>query len=366
MHSLQLQAQAPADPPQWQVVQVTLPPPAAHEVQVRIIAASVNPIDLRRACGYGRRLLGLKKAGTFPLVLGNDFVGDITARGAQVQGLSVGSRVIGLRPTSGCGGTHVSLLNIDAAQVRPLPRERDPVASCTLPYSYTTMRLALAGAGLTPFSARGRQVLVHGASGALGQLALQTLHAWGAVVTAICRSEDAPRCQSLGAKNIVDRLQPAWRELPATFDATLNFASWEDEAWLTQRLRPGALGHATTVHPLLGHVDRLGWLRGAWQAWRDFRQHRALARQAAGANCRYAWTVFRPDAQAMDDLATGLETAAWGLPVGLQVPLEQGRKAFRHMTTGGKGRAVLRCNSDDDSSGPAPARPLTPPSRTAE
>jgi reticulon-4-interacting protein 1, mitochondrial len=334
-------------------------------VQVRILAASVNPIDVRRATGYGHRLLGLKKASRFPLVLGNDFVGDITAVGAQAQAWRVGDRVIGLRPTDGRGGTHVSRLNTDATLVRPLPRERDPVASCTLPYSYTTMRLALAGAGLTSGNAHGRQVLVHGAAGALGQLALRTLNAWGANVTAICRTPDIPSCQALGAQTVVDRLQPGWRALPAGFDATLNFASWDEEDWLVQRLKPGALGHATTVHPLLGHMDRLGWLGGAWQAWRDFRTHRALARQAAGAGCSYAWTVFRPDSQALDDLAAGLETAEWGLPVGLQVPLELGNKAFRHMASRGKGRAVLLCNRSDAHDRAAMADPLTPPSQTA-
>jgi NADPH:quinone reductase-like Zn-dependent oxidoreductase len=40
-------------------------------------AAAVNPIDVRRADGYGRRLLSLMKASEFPLVLGNDFSGQL-------------------------------------------------------------------------------------------------------------------------------------------------------------------------------------------------------------------------------------------------------------------------------------------------
>ena len=114
MHTLQLQAH----PPRLQAVERPLPAPAAHEVQVRLIAASVNPIDAKRATGYGRRLLSLKQADTFPLVLGNDLVGDIVAVGARVQGLAVGQRVIGLRPTQGRGGTHASGFNLDAALLR--------------------------------------------------------------------------------------------------------------------------------------------------------------------------------------------------------------------------------------------------------
>jgi D-arabinose 1-dehydrogenase-like Zn-dependent alcohol dehydrogenase len=341
MPILQLQALAPADPPRLQAVKQRLPEPAAHEVQVRLIAASVNPIDAKRATGYGQRLLSLKKAGTFPLVLGNDLVGDIVAVGAQVQGLAVGQRVIGLRPTHGHGGTHASGFNLDAALLRPLPPGCDPVATSTLPYSYTTARLALAGAGLNPAQAAGLQVMVHGASGALGQLAVRTLHAWGVEVTAICRGEHAPLCLSLGATSVVDRDQAGWRDVSARFDATLNFASWDDERWLLQRLKHGALGHASTVHPLLGHFDHFGWWRGAGQAWRAYRSHRALAQQVAGPACRYAWTVFRPDAQYLDALLSELQQVPWALPLGLQVPLAQGQRAFEHVLAGRTGRAVL-------------------------
>ena len=53
-------------------------------VLVRVEATSVNPIDVKRAGGYGRRLLGLKGAGRFPLVLGNDFAGRVEAVGQQL------------------------------------------------------------------------------------------------------------------------------------------------------------------------------------------------------------------------------------------------------------------------------------------
>ena len=47
------------------------------------------------------------------------------------------------------------------------------------------------------------------------------------------------------------------------FDAVLNFGAWESDPMLVAKLGPKALGYATTVHPLMANVDRLGWLRGA-------------------------------------------------------------------------------------------------------
>ena len=63
-------------------------------------AAAVNPIDVRRAEGYGLRLLSLLGAGKFPMVLGNDFAGTIAAADARVSSSKPGDRVYGLRPTS--------------------------------------------------------------------------------------------------------------------------------------------------------------------------------------------------------------------------------------------------------------------------
>jgi NADPH:quinone reductase-like Zn-dependent oxidoreductase len=55
--------------------------PAPDEIEIAVEAASVNPIDVRRAEGYGRRLLSLLGASRFPMVLGNDFVGTVVTVG---------------------------------------------------------------------------------------------------------------------------------------------------------------------------------------------------------------------------------------------------------------------------------------------
>jgi NADPH:quinone reductase-like Zn-dependent oxidoreductase len=67
-----------------------MPRPGKGEVLVRVEATSVNPIDVKRAKGYGRRLLSLKGAGKFPLVLGDDFAGEIVSVGARCQPVATG------------------------------------------------------------------------------------------------------------------------------------------------------------------------------------------------------------------------------------------------------------------------------------
>jgi NADPH:quinone reductase-like Zn-dependent oxidoreductase len=183
-------------------------------------------------------------------------------------------------------------------------------------------------------------VLVHGAAGALGRLALQLLSRWGCRITAICDAGKAEECRALGAEHAVERGPDAIRSLPADFDVVLNFASWDDEAALASRLGSGALGHATTVHPLLGHFDQLGWVRGALASRRDAQAVRKAVRQRS-PRARYGWTIFKPDREALAALEIGVRERRLSLPVGTSAPLDKAAAAFAHVAAGQAGRAVL-------------------------
>lgn len=331
----------PGTPPQLAVRARTLGEPGKGMVLVRVEAASVNPIDVKRAAGYGRRLLSLKGAGGFPLVLGNDLVGVVQSVGPLVHGVAVSQRVMGLVATGRGGGSHASHVLVPAGQLVPTPANTDAADLAVLPYSFTTMWLAVHSAGLRMENARGLCVLVHGACGGLGQLALQLLASWGASVTAICAPGNRERCLAAGAAVAVERGPDCIAALPALFDAVLNFASWDDDAALAGRLGPQARGHATTVHPLLGNIDEFGWLRGAIQSRRDWAGVRRVV-AARSPSASYTWTVFRPERAALEALAAGLRKDRFRLPIGVDLPLDRAGEAFQHVSEGRPGRAVLR------------------------
>ncbi|UWU94850.1 alcohol dehydrogenase catalytic domain-containing protein [Bradyrhizobium sp. CB1015] len=311
--------------------------PATGEIEVAVAAASVNPIDVRRAQGYGRRLLSLMGAGRFPMVLGNDFAGTVTAVGNNAGAFKIGDRVYGVKPPS-VEGTHASHVLVKAAHVLPAPAGRDLQALAALPYSFVTMWLAVRGSGLTRQNAGGKRVLVHGAAGGLGILALQMLGRWGAQATAIARPADVAACRQAGAAEVLDGNIKPFASLSRAFDATLNFAAWEDDLSLLGCLREGALGHATTVHPLLANFDELGWLRGALKTFSDKRRHRAALPKGTQ---NYAWTVFRPDAAALRELRQSVEQQCDGLSIGLRTPLASAAQAFDHVRSRRRGRALV-------------------------
>jgi NADPH:quinone reductase-like Zn-dependent oxidoreductase len=329
-----------AEPPQLSVRTCDVPSPGPGHVLVRVEATSVNPIDVKRAAGYGRRLLGLKGAATLPVVLGNDLAGVVEAVGAGVSRFAPQQRVFGLVGTGRSGGAHASHVVVPQEQLIAASEPLPVPSLAVLPYSFTTMWLAVAAAGLVPSSAAGKRVLVNGANGGLGRLALQLLRSWDSRVTGICAAGTRADYLALGAEAAVERGPDCIASLRDDFDAVLNFGGWDDDAALASRLGPGASGHATTVHPLLGHFDRFGWLRGALASRRDWKRVRAIAASRA-PRARYAWTVFKPDRVAFAALADLVRTQRLSLPVGLAVPFEAAASAFEHVAAGKPGRAVL-------------------------
>jgi NADPH:quinone reductase-like Zn-dependent oxidoreductase len=231
--------------------------PAADEVEIAVSAASVNPIDVRRAEGYGLRLLSLVGAGKFPMVLGNDFAGTVATIGARVSTFKPGDQVYGLKPAS-ADATHASHILVKAAYILRAPHVADLQALAALSYSFVTMWRAVHRAGLTRTNALGKRVLIDGAAGGLGTLALQMLSAWGAKISAIARPPTLAGCSKAGAAEVLDGTHLPFASLGRKFDATFNFATWDDDLALVRCLRDGALGHATTVHPLLGNFERYG------------------------------------------------------------------------------------------------------------
>ena len=312
-------------------------PLGSDEIEVAVAAASVNPIDVGRADGYGRRLLSLMGAARFPMTLGNDFAGAVVGVGARASGFAVGDSVYGLKPVSR-DGSHASHIVAKAGFARHAPSAHDLQGLAALPYSFVTMWLAAKAAGLTRETAAGKSVLVHGAAGGLGRLALQTLSAWGARVTAVAKASDLQACREAGAAEVIDRASNPFAALTRTFDATLNFATWDDERALIGCLRQGALGHATTVHPMLRNFDEYGWVGGAWRTLRDKRQMRGALPKGAS---RYAWVLFQPNAEALAEMARLVDLGRLSLPIGIRAPLGEARKAFEHMRRRLPGRALI-------------------------
>jgi len=157
-------------------------------------------------------------------------------------------------------------------------------------------------------------------------------------VTAVCSTPNIDVCRNVGASTVWDRKRQPLSDLPQCFDAALNFGAWQDEEILLGKLKIGALGYASAVHPLLSNFDTYGWLAGAWRTRQDLRRGRGLA---AARGARFGWVVFKPTEEALDALHSLLSEGALALPVGIAVPLSEARQAFDHVAQQRPGRAIL-------------------------
>lgn len=182
-------------PEQIELVEVPVPRPGAGQVRVRVRAAGLNPVD------------GAVRAGIFGgagqrLGFGWDVAGEIDGIGAGVSGWALSDPVVGLHygPVKPLG-THAQYVVLDASAIAAAPASADPVSAAALPLSGLTAARAVDLLGLAP----GASVLVTGAAGVVGGLAVQLAARAGYAVTALAGADDEALVRTLGATAFVPR-----------------------------------------------------------------------------------------------------------------------------------------------------------------
>jgi NADPH:quinone reductase-like Zn-dependent oxidoreductase len=204
------------------VIDIALPAVAAGQLQVRVVAAAVNPADLKVLRGetLGRFL----HARTKPLVTGYDFSGVVEAIGDGVTDVKSGDEVFGFLPYAGSTnqGTFAERVVVTRAEVgkKPAGVAHDVAAASATP-------------GLTALQAMrdhgrlkaGGRVLVLGAAGGVGCLSIGVAHALGAKVSAVCSAYAAEFVKQLGADEVVDRRAKDPRTIEGPFDVVLDAAA---------------------------------------------------------------------------------------------------------------------------------------------
>jgi NADPH:quinone reductase-like Zn-dependent oxidoreductase len=185
--------------------EVPKPVPADGEVLVRAFATTVNSGDARvRALRVppGLRLaMRLKLGVTKPKqpILGFETAGQVEAVGRAVTRFQPGDRVVASRGFDfGCHADYVTVA--EQGDIAPIPEHlsyEDGVALC---FGGTTALIFFRLGKLTS----GETVLINGASGAVGTMAVQLAKHLGAEVTAVCSATHTELVSGLGADHVID------------------------------------------------------------------------------------------------------------------------------------------------------------------
>jgi NADPH2:quinone reductase len=208
----------------------------AQEVLIAVDIAGVGIWDAKARQGEWA------ERGDFPFILGIDGSGTVVAVGSRVRRHRIGDRVYAYSYDNPKGGFYAQYVAVAASRVAAVPPRLDPLEAGAVPCIGLT---ALQGVDDALGISAGENVIIHGASGNVGMLAVQFAKRRGARVLATASGRDGQDfARRLGADEAVngkrsDIVAAARRFAPAGIDAVLAFTGGKELTRCLDTLRKG-------------------------------------------------------------------------------------------------------------------------------
>ncbi|MGW4690610.1 NADP-dependent oxidoreductase [Streptomyces sp. NPDC004244] len=212
-----------------ELAEIPLPVPGPGEVLVRVRATGMNPADWKVRVGK------VDFFGPPPYVLGHEFSGTVERLGEGVDRFMEGEEVYGW--TVPPNGSHADHVVVPEDRIAPKPRTLDHVGAAALPISgFTAYQALITLADVGP----GQRVLIHGAAGGVGHLAVQIAKARGAYVIGTASAAKHAYLRDLGADELIDYTVADFGAL-RDIDAVLDTISHEYGPRSLGTLKPGGV-----------------------------------------------------------------------------------------------------------------------------
>jgi NADPH:quinone reductase-like Zn-dependent oxidoreductase len=230
--------------------EVGKPTPKDNEVLIRVHAASVNFGDLmaRNFKAVSPRkfnmpfifwlpskiAFGLRKPNI--TILGSELAGEIEAVGKDVKRFKKGDQVFGY-PGLGFGAyaEYACLPETGAIALKPVNLSYEEAV--TLPYGAIMATSLLGKANVQ----RGQKVLINGASGGIGSMAIQLAKYYGAEVTGVCGTPRLEFVKSLGADKVIDYTQEDFTHNGETYDLIFDILGRSSFSRVRRSLKPDGI-----------------------------------------------------------------------------------------------------------------------------
>jgi len=196
------------------LTEVDKPAPKDNEILIKVYATTVNRTD----CGFrsaeyfiSRFFSGLFKPKN--KTLGNEFAGVIEAIGKDVTLFTIGDKVFGYNDkTFGAHAEYMTMAEKEAITTMPSNLAYEEAAPITEGAHYALCDIRAAKIK------EGQNVLIYGATGAIGSAAVQLVKHFGAKVTAVCNTKNVELVKSLGADLVIDYTKQDFTKTHQTFD----------------------------------------------------------------------------------------------------------------------------------------------------
>lgn len=286
----------------------TRPEPHPTEVLVRVSAAGVNPLDWKT-----------RSSGAFlgepPFTVGADLAGVVAGVSEGVTRFAIGDRVFGMPRFPQAAAAYSEYATAPARQLARIPAGLTDVEAAALPMGGLTAWQALVEtAGVGP----GQKVLVHGAAGGIGHLAVQIAKVCGAYVIGTARAAKHDFLFELGVDEAIDYTMQEPGDVARDVDVVLDLVGGDTAVRSLPALRDGGL--------LIGVSSGID-----------------EARELAAGRVTVSYMLVEPDHSGLEAIAELAEKGVLRVHVAATFPLAQAARAHEMGETGRtQGKIVLR------------------------
>jgi len=204
-------------PEEFRIEEIPEPVIRPDEVLIRVMYASINPVDWKQRNGNHKLFLKAK----FPLIVGYDVAGTIAETGADTKRFQKGDRVYA-RCDRRFGRAFAEYAATSEGTVGYIPEDLDFKHAAAVPLAAITALQGLRDKGGIK---RGDKLLIIGAAGGVGHFAVQIGKAYGAEVTAVCSSRHNNMMQELQPDHLIDYTTTDILELTEKFDIIFDAAA---------------------------------------------------------------------------------------------------------------------------------------------
>jgi NADPH:quinone reductase-like Zn-dependent oxidoreductase len=292
-----------------QVSEVPRPQPLPTEVLVRVKAIGVNPVE------------AFIRAGAFPLIgqppfiLGWDISGVVEEVVPGTSRFQVGDEVYGMPFFPRAASAYAEYIAAPSRQLARKPKNLTHAQAAALPLAALTAWQALIDIAHVE---RGQRVLIHGAGGGVGHLAVQLARWRGAHVIGTASAGKHDFIRGLGAHEVIDYKTARFENVAKDVDVVFELIGGDYAERSIPVLKPNGL--------LVTAVER---------------SNAALAAKVKAAGRRFAGVAVEPDYVALEKMATLAEGGQLRPHVEREFPLEAAGEAQAFLDTGVKGKVVL-------------------------
>jgi len=229
------------------IKEVAKPTPKENEILVKVHATPVNYGDLtarnfansqfnmpallflpaRMAFGWNKPKIN---------ILGSELAGEVESVGKDVTKFKAGDQVFAyLGMNMGANAEYICLPESGTVALKPSNLSCEEAS--TLPYGAIMATSLLAKANLQ----RGQKVLINGASGGIGSMAVQLAKHFGAEVTGVCGTPRLEFVKSLGADKVIDYTKEDFTQNGETYDLIFDILGRSSFAKLKRSLKPNGI-----------------------------------------------------------------------------------------------------------------------------